>query len=332
MRKQAEKASAAIRASLFQLSMRIRELIIAGEGLLRAGGVEECKIDAEALLCFEIGCDRQRIFLDWGSEVDGARSESYFNLIGRRAAGEPLQYITGEQYFMGHRFAVGPQTLIPRPETEILAERAIAFVKAHAEVRTVLDLCTGSGALAVSLALACPHLKITASDISEQALITASKNEHALGAADRITFVNSDLFDSLDADSYGGDSLDSTTCGKMKNVLTGSLDNRESCETFGLIVTNPPYIKTADLASLAREIKDHEPLAALDGGADGLDFYRRIAKEAGHWLCPGGCLMAEIGAGQARDVAALFEAAGFTHTETTRDLSGFARVMTFTHR
>jgi release factor glutamine methyltransferase len=283
------------------MGLTIKELIPIGERILKESGIENANHDAEALLGFEIGFDKQKIFMNWVYEVDDLRSERYFDLVNRRAGGEPLQYITGEQWFMGHRFSVDPSVLIIRPETELLAEKAIDYLQTHERAKDVLDLCTGSGALAISIAKACPRIRITASDISSQALAVAKKNARDLGVSSRLDFVTSDLFDGIKSGAFG--------------------------KKFDLIVTNPPYIRTSDLENLQKEIREHEPKIALDGGTDGLDFYRRIAKEAGPYLKPGACILTEIGYAQASDVSALFGEAGFSGIEVFPDLSGLDRII-----
>ena len=286
------------------MGLTIKELIPIGEKILANASVENHKNNAEILLGFVISFDRQKIFMNWTYEVDDPHCESYFDLINRRAAGEPLQYITNEQYFFGHRLNVNPSVLIPRPETELLAEKAILFLQTREKAKMALDLCTGSGALAISIAKACPRIKITASDISEPALSVAMKNAYALGVSDRIDFVNSYLFESI----------------KPKTL------NKK----FDLIVTNPPYIKTGDLENLQIEIRDHEPMPALDGGEDGLAFYRRIAAKTMVYMRPGASLMAEIGHDQANDVTAIFEGAGLKKIEVFEDLSGLDRIVSAT--
>ena len=280
------------------MGLTIKELLPVGEKILKDTDVECYKINAEVLLCFVAGFDRKELFLYQDREASDTVREEWLSLINRRAKGEPLQYITGEQYFMGHRFSVDPSVLIPRPETELLAEKAIDYLHANGSAKTVLDLCTGSGVLAISLAIACPRVKITASDISHGAIAIAVQNAAALDVSDRIAFVLSNLF----------------------SLLPG--------RSFDLIVTNPPYLKTVELMDLSRVIADHEPLSALDGGPDGLDFYRRIAVRVRSFMSPGACLMAEIGANQAEEVSAIFIGAGFTSAEISKDLNGLDRVLT----
>ena len=202
---------------------------------------------------------------------------------------------------LDHRFGVNPFVLIPRQETEILADKAIKYLSETGDAKIVLDLCTGSGALAISIAIACPNIKVIASDISEEALVIAERNSAALGGSDRVDFIKSDLFSYFDRGAYG----------KM----------------FDLVVTNPPYIRTGDLPGLAREIRDYEPASALDGGIDGLDFFHRIAADARAYMRPDACLMTEIGADQAEDVKEVFSGAGFTKIEIFRDLSNRARIL-----
>ena len=284
------------------MGLTIKELIPVGEKILADAGVEDYKIDAEALLGYRIAFDKQKIFMNWTYEVDDLRCEDYFDLLRRRAGGEPLQYITGEQYFFGHRLHVNPSVLIPRPETELLAEKAISYLNKREGAKTVLDLCTGSGAISISIAKACPRLKVTASDVSEEALSVARRNALDLGVSGRVEFINSDLFGSIKRGAFG--------------------------RKYDLIATNPPYIKSGTLMSLQREIRDHEPMTALDGGEDGLDFYRRIAADAQAYMRKNSCLMAEIGCDQAQDVSAILGAAGFRNIEISRDLSGLDRIIT----
>ena len=320
------------------MGLRVKELILLGEKTLSGAGVENAGFDAGALLGHKTGFDKKDILINRDLEIDDALCESYFGLIGRRAGGEPLQYITGVQHFFGNPFRVDPSVLIPRPETEILVEKAIEYLRGrgdgygredgrghedghghvdargrgdgggrgdgrwdgHGGTKTVLDLCTGCGAIAVSISIACPYAEITATDVSAQALDVAQQNAQKLGVSGRVKFIQSDLFDSI--------------------------NRGVTAQLFDLIVTNPPYIRTGELAYLQREIKDHEPMQALDGGPDGLGFYRRIAAEASGWIREGGCLMAETGSDQAA-ARAIFEAAGFKDPVIFRDLAGRDRVL-----
>ena len=284
------------------MGLIIKELIPIGEKILNNAGIEDNVHEVEALLGVVISFDRQKIFMNWTYEVDDAHCETFFDLVHKRASGEPLQYITGEQYFYGHRISVDPSVLIPRPETELLVEKAISYLGSHDKARLALDLCTGSGAIAISIAKACPRIAVTATDDSEQALSVARKNAQALGVNGRIEFVKSNLFESIKTGAFG--------------------------KKYDLIVTNPPYIKTGDLANLQIEIRDYEPMHALDGGEDGLDFYRRIAKGAIACMRKGACLMAEIGHDQANEASSIFEKAGFRNIEVFRDLAGLDRIIT----
>ena len=316
------------------------ELLSSGEKILTAAGVGEHGANAKALLCFVLSIDKATLFLNRAAEIGEEQSEAFFGLIDRRASGEPLQYITGEQYFFGHRFSVDPSVLIPRPETELLAEKAIEYLRARAGAKTVLDLCTGCGALAVSIAKACPQILVTASDLSQDALSVAGNNAATLGVSDRIGFIKSDLFCALTYHANHGDGEHKRDGSFCVPVLEGSANHGDGAfdryhgdgpfdrPEYDLIVTNPPYIRTGELAGLAREIRDHEPLTALDGGADGLDFYRRIAKDAPGFLRDGAAIMAEIGYDQGEAVSALFIASGFTCVELFKDLSGLDRILT----
>ena len=208
--------------------------------------------------------------------------------VRRREAGEPLQYVEGFAFFMGRRFRVDERVLIPRPDTEILAERALQYLEALPAPR-VLDLCTGSGALAVTIAAQRPDARVVACDISEEALCVARENAAGLNAS----FARGDLFAAVEG-------------------------------AFDVIVCNPPYLTAEDMLSLQREVR-YEPALALRGGADGLDFYRRIARELPVRLRRAAFF--EVGAGQARDVAQILRAALPGRCEIARDLAGIERVV-----
>ena len=257
---------------------------------LEAGCVPGAGLDAEWMLAHVLGLSRLTMLLGLDEPVppsDGARFEA---LVARRCAGEPLQYVLGETNFMGHTFRVDERALIPRSDTETLCEAAIARLRPGMRC---LDLGAGSGALGVSLALACPGAAITGADISADALCVARANAQALGAGAR--WLQSDLFSALEG------------------------------EVFDLIVSNPPYIPSGEIGGLQREVQ-REPRLALDGGPDGLLFYRRVAAELGAHLCAGGSLLLEAGDGQAARVAALF-AGRFDAINIIRDLQGLDRVV-----
>ncbi|WP_417109291.1 peptide chain release factor N(5)-glutamine methyltransferase, partial [Hominenteromicrobium sp.] len=212
-------------------------------------------------------------------------------LLARREAGEPLQYVLGEASFLGRAFRVDPRVLIPRADTETLAEAMCACLTPGLRV---LDMGAGSGALAISAALACPQARVTGADISEDALAVARENGERLGA--RVEWVRSDLFSALEG------------------------------RCFDMIVSNPPYIPTGELEGLQREVR-REPVLALDGGEDGLACYRAIVRGLPGRLCPGGSLLLEVGDGQAARVRALLEKL-FDSTAVLADLSGLDRVVT----
>ncbi|MCL2492814.1 MAG: peptide chain release factor N(5)-glutamine methyltransferase [Clostridiales bacterium] len=286
-----------------------------GERRLKDAGVPDAPIDAAWLLGYLLECDRASLFLRREEAVSEAGQARYEALLARRAAGEPLQYIIGTQDFFGRPFRVRPGALIPRPETEGLALRAIGWLRDSADATELsrsfaaLDLCTGSGALAVTLALECPESDVYATDLSDEALTLARENAAALGA--RVRFLKGDLFGALK------DKGDGPHCPAPGSPAA-----------FDLIVCNPPYIPAAEIAGLQREVREYEPRAALDGGADGLAFYRRIAAEAAGYLRPGGALFLEVGAGQGAAVRALLEGApGFTGAEVFPDLAGLPRVV-----
>jgi len=274
------------------------------------------RLDAERLLCHMLDRDKSYLFVHYGDYLDEDACERYFKLVDIRASGVPLQYITGEQEFMGLPFVVNENVLIPRQDTETLVETVIKEVKkSKAEGRSrmgglggiqILDLCCGSGAIAVSLAV---HLreqkvKITAADVSEKALEVAKKNAAANNAGE-VKFVQGDLFEPFKTKKSG-----------------------EAKKPFDIIVSNPPYIPTGVLPTLMREVRDHEPLLALDGGKDGIDFYLRILREAPSYLKKGGLLLMEIGYDQGPVVTALAEASGaYAPAQVIKDPAGQDRIV-----
>lgn len=258
---------------------------------LKAAGASDARLDAEWMLAHVLALPRLRVLVDLDAPVAEDMAEAYVALVTRRADGLPLQYVLGEAVFMGRPFVVDARVLIPRGDTEALCEAAMR--RMGPEVRTVLDIGTGSGALAVSLALFRPDAAVTAVDISEDALAVARENAGRLGAT--VRFFQSDLFSALQG------------------------------EVFDVIVSNPPYIARGELDSLQREVR-HEPWLALDGGVSGLSFYRRIVDALSAHQAPGGSLLFEVGDGQAADVQALMRP-HFQQIEIARDLAGLERVV-----
>ena len=249
--------------------MTIREALAQAAARLETAGVPDARLDAELLLARVLHEDRLRMRLDGQRTLGDAQRSEYDALIARRQTREPLQYIEGEAAFMGLTFRVAPGVLIPRQDTETLCEEALTRMKPGARV---LDVGTGSGALAVSLARLGRDAQVTAVDVSDTALAIARDNARRLGA--QVRFVKSDCFAAL------------------------------AGERFDLIVSNPPYISREEMETLMPEVQ-REPELALAGGEDGLDFYRRIAREAPAHLLPGGCLLFEIGWRQRDAVSAL---------------------------
>ncbi len=258
---------------------------------LAASGASDAALDAEWLLADVLGLPRLTMLLDADAKLSPDESARYGALLARRAAGDPLQYVLGEAHFMGRAFRVDARVLIPRGDTELLAEEAVRRLSPG---RRMLDIGTGSGALAITAALACPGAAVTAVDISADALAVARANGERLGAG--VKWVQSDLFTAL------------------------------SGQIFDLIVSNPPYIQTADLPALQPEVR-REPALALDGGTDGLAFYRRIVAGLPDHLAPGGALLLEVGDGQAGDVAGMLSAF-FATISIARDLNHLDRVVT----
>lgn len=261
---------------------------------LRDASVPDAAVDASLLLAHITGLPPLNLRLDSWSQVSLADETRFRALCERRRERIPLQYLTGVQSFLGRDFQVDERVLIPRPETELLAERAIALL--HAEDAPVaLDLCCGSGCLAVSMALGEPRAQVHAADISDGALCVTRMNADRLHA--RITLHQGDLFAAVPTDLR-----------------------------FSVIVSNPPYIPAQDCLTLQEEVR-REPLMALNGGADGLDFYRRIAREAPTRLSSGGTLLMEVGFDQADAVMALCQAAGLTPVAIHEDYQHIPRIV-----
>lgn len=275
--------------------MTIKQALTQAREQLAQAGVPDPDIDAELMLSHVLDQSRLMLRLNGQTELTTEQEQRFSMLLLSRASRKPLQYLLGEQYFYGLRFQVDERVLIPRQETEELCECGIAHLRSlNRNNLSVLDLCTGSGAIAVTIKHECPSASITASDLSTDALSLASLNARANGA--EITFVQGDLWFPLEG------------------------------MQFDLILSNPPYIPTQDCAELQQEVLQ-EPVMALDGGADGLNFYRRIAQEAPAHLTQDGFIAVEVGIHQAKDVAALFAQAGLSDVSIQTDLCGVERIV-----
>ena len=275
--------------------MTSRQILLQAAAELRACGVPDPAYDAAALLSRVTGDNPLELRAGFDREVSAGDLESFRGLLACRKNREPLQYILGDAVFMGDAYRVRPGVLIPRPETEMLAEEGIAFLAGrHPEGRDVLDLCCGSGCLGIAVKRHVPDARCVLSDLSSAALDTARENAAALGAD--CTFLSGDLFAPL------------------------------AGRAFDLILCNPPYIPSRDCDTLQPEVM-REPRLALDGGEEGLNFYIRLAEESKMHLKPGGRLLLEIGAGQATAVTALFRRAGAERVRTEQDFSGIPRMI-----
>ena len=275
--------------------MTPRELLKLMAADMRDAGVPDAEIDASLLLSHITGQNPMNLRLDSWSQVSLADEEKLRVLCEKRKTRTPLQYLTGVQSFLGRDFYVDERVLIPRPETELLAERAIALLREEKYPPTALDLCCGSGCLAVSMALGDPRAQVHAADLSEGALAVTKLNAERLHA--RVTLHQGDLFDAVSIH-----------------------------QIYHVIVSNPPYIPAADCLELQEEVR-REPLMALDGGTDGYDFYRRIAMDAPWFLQPGGTLLMEVGYGQAERVMALCKDAGLTPIAIHQDYQHIDRMV-----
>ena len=264
-----------------------------------AKGVENPRLDAEVLLCAVLKCQRITLYVDFERPLSEEELATYREYVRRRGNFEPLAYILGERAFMRNTFKVNKATLVPRPETELLVEslvRIAPMLEREGDVK-ILDIGTGSGAIIVSLLDYLPNAKGVGVDISVDALIVAKENSEKIGVTGRIGFVRSDVFSKLPLE-----------------------------KKFDIIVSNPPYIPAGDIAGLDKDVQQ-EPRGALDGGADCLDFYRRITAEAMDHMAEEGVLAFEIGIGQAAAVQQLCLDAGFVKTAVRKDYAGIERMV-----
>ncbi len=299
------------------MGMMVKDIINIGTRRLEDAGVPDAKNDAELLYCHMRNIDRAKFFMEWPFDLEDELCDNYFGLLDLRAEGRPLQYITGKQNFMGFDVLVDERVLIPRQDTEVLVTEAVAIINNGKSERfkrgtqmkveprknwKVLDLCTGSGAIAVAIGRLCMNVELAASDISHDAIEVAKKNVERYGLTKKIELFEGDLFTPF-----------KKRFGKPK---------------FDMIISNPPYVKSGVIPTLQREVKDFEPMSALDGGADGLDFYRKIIEQAPEFLKKNGVLLFEIGHDQAEDLVRLLEEAEvYNDVGVMKDLAGNYRVV-----
>lgn len=266
---------------------------------LRQAGVEAAQLEARELLCFAADKNRSQFFRDMNLYVADHVERRFRELMERRLAGEPVAYIIGEWEFYGLTLDVCREVLIPRPDTETLVDRGILFVKDLPDGARVLDLCAGSGCVGLAVAASCPNTRVILADWSEDALRVCRQNVRRCGLTGQVSVIRANALESPSSALWD----------------------------FDLILCNPPYIPTGDLAGLDVSVRDYEPIMALDGGADGLDFYRAVA---GLWksaLRPGGMLAFEIGYDQAPAVEYIMAEQGYEHIQTLKDPGDHWRVV-----
>ena len=277
--------------------MNLREALKAGESYLAEKGVADAATDAWYLMAYsmkeEFGAalDKTWYLMHWEEPMLPAQYARYQSLLAVRGKRIPLQHITGEQEFMGFSFLVSDKVLIPRQDTETLVEEALKKLKPGMRV---LDMCTGSGCIIVSLMKLLPGITGVASDVSKEALAVAQANAEKLGTC--VDFRQGDLFEPV-------------------------------AGRFDLVISNPPYIPTKEIDRLMSEVRFYDPLRALDGGSDGLDFYRKLVTESREYLQPGGWLMVEIGCEQGTAVSHMMHSTDYQNIYTVKDLAGLCRVV-----
>ncbi len=275
-----------------KLTMQIQEILSSTIKQLNSNNVEEPNNKAKRLLAFVLNVPKEFLIINDNKELNKKQEVKYKKCIERLIKGEPIQYIIGKQEFMGIDLIVTNDVLIPQPDTEILVEETIKVAKQYDKPK-ILDLCTGSGAIAIAIKKYIPEAEIVASDLSSKALRIANNNDRTK----KIRFILSDLFENIN-------------------------------EKFDIIVSNPPYIKTEEIKTLSKEVQN-EPLMALDGGQDGLYFYEKIIKQANSYLNQNGYLCLEIGENQKNEIIKKIQYNGkYTNIQTYKDLGGNDRVIT----
>jgi release factor glutamine methyltransferase len=284
------------------VTVTLAEAINNAANLLSTAGIANARLDAEVLLSHIIMKDRVWLITHRDDVLDDNHQRDFADVIQRRTRREPLQHIVGNQEFWGIEFKVSPDVLIPRPETEFIIEAALAIVQDRNTLVRIIDLCTGSGCIAVSLAKELTAARIIATDASEKALAVARENTRRHGVSEQIRFLLGDLFAPLEE-------LD----------LRGQID---------IIVSNPPYVQAGELSTLQPEVRDYEPEMALISGPEGTEMAKRIIQRAPEYLKKNGALIMEMGLGQAKALTRMVEATGaYGNRELLKDLAGIERVL-----
>ena len=281
-----------------------KELLEEGYQILNSAEIEEARLDAWLLLEFAADIKRAWYYAHMDETAETAVAEQYRQLCEKRAQHIPLQHLTGQAYFMGYEFYVDDRVLVPRQDTETLVEEAISHLR-ELPAPKILDMCTGSGCILLSLLMELPQASGTGADVSADALEVAKENTRRLGLEKRAELIQSDLFSA--------------------NYF--EKNSRKKCMEYDMLISNPPYIRTADIDGLMDEVRLHDPRLALDGKADGLYFYEKITEQAGKYLKPGGWLIYEIGCDQGKDVAEIMKKKGFIQIEVKKDLAGLDRIV-----
>jgi release factor glutamine methyltransferase len=282
------------------MTLTVREVLGKTAAYFEQQGLQNPRLDGELLLGHVLGSNRVDLYLNHDRPLRDQELAALRELVRRRAGGEPVQYLTGETEFYSLGFKITPAALIPRPETEILVHAVLERLNSWPSAPRVADVGTGSGIIAIVLGVHLPRAQVWAIDRSEEALGLARENARRHAVADRIHFSRGDLLQPLEREEGG----------------------------FAAIVSNPPYIRTAELDDLPGEIRQHEPVLALDGGADGLAVIRQLISRSPAFLAGGGFLALEIGAGQDQEIGGLLkEAAAFDQVVTVPDYSGIQRVI-----
>jgi len=279
------------------LRSTIAEALSQASRYLNEADVLEPQLNSQILLAHAIGCDRTHLIVNFKETVEPQAYDLFWKFIERRAAGEPLQYITGVQEFYGLEFEVNPDVLIPRPETELIVEE-VTRLASHLEPQLIIDVGTGSGCLAITMARELPLADVTATEISEPALNVARRNAERLGVSGRVRFVATDLLAGVELE-----------------------------QKADFIVSNPPYVAAQELPNIQREVREWEPKVALTDFGDGLSFFRRLLVEAPPLIKSGGYLICEMGFTQSEMVANLAGGGAWREKRLLEDLQGIPRTI-----